>query len=107
MPAPTEQPYYYPGIHSDETPGQPGKRPPHPDARFRRTVLAFAGLLLLGAVVLLGVALLTRTASPVAQIDVSATSEAVQFATVQANRTETHVPQNATSTAVIAPQSEA
>ena len=99
MPEPAEQPYHYPGMHTGGPADPMGRSPRHPDWRFRRTVFAFAILLLLGAVVLLAVILLSRFASPaVSAVDVSATSEAVTFATAQAERSATRASMNATST---------
>jgi hypothetical protein len=100
MPKADEQPYYYPSIHNDNNPDPMGRSSRHPDWRFRRTVFAFATLLLIGAIVLLTVAIFTRIGTPpVSAVDVSATAEAVTFATAQADRSATRVSENATSTA--------
>lgn len=100
MPEADKQPYYYPSIHSDESPEPMGRSSRHPDWRFRRTVFAFSTLLLIGAIVLLAVALLTRAGSaPVSTVDVSATAEAVTFATAQAERSATRASEDATYTA--------
>ena len=98
MPEPAEQPYYYPDMHTGGPEDLLGRSSRHPDWRFRRTIFIFSTLFLLGALFMVGIIYLNRfgpSALPAA--DASATSEAITFATAQAERSATRASVNATA----------